>query len=274
MSAEPNKPNAYESPETENTVATKSEGGFPLAKVLVLALLVIGIGVGIAFRDQLSLSALAEQESQLLAFKESNPVAVYAIAFAVYVAVTGLSLPGAAVLTLVMGWFFGVVAGTILVSFASTAGATIAFLFSRFLLRDTIQNKFGDKLTWFNEQLDRDGPFFLFTLRLVPLVPFFVINAVMGLTRIKTATFWWVSQLGMLAGTFVYVYAGSAVPNLTTLAEEGVNAVFTPSFLLQITIAFGLLGTFPLAAKKAVDWLKPKSDEAVAPPATKNGAAV
>ncbi|MEN1682239.1 MAG: TVP38/TMEM64 family protein [Planctomycetota bacterium] len=249
----------------------KSRGGFPVAKVVVLALLVVGIGLGIAFRDQLSLAALAEREADLKAFQDAYPVAVYGIAFAIYVAVTGLSLPGAAVLTLVMGWFFGAVAGTILVSFASTAGATVAFLVSRFLLRDTIQSKFGDKLKWFNEQLDRDGPFFLFTMRLVPLVPFFVINAVMGLTRIKVSTFWWVSQVGMLAGTAVYVYAGSAVPDLTTLANEGVNAVFTPAFLTQITIAFVLLGVFPLAAKKLVSVLKPKTAGA-AP--HENGAAV
>ncbi|MEM9185785.1 MAG: TVP38/TMEM64 family protein [Planctomycetota bacterium] len=269
MPAESNAPNPYESPETPAAAAAKP--GFPLAKVLVLALLVAGIGLGIAFRDQLSLSALAERETELKAFKDAYPVAVYGIAFAIYVAVTGLSLPGAAVLTLVMGWFFGPVAGLVLVSFASTTGATVAFLFSRFLLRDTIQSKFGDKLAWFNEQLDRDGPFFLFTMRLVPLVPFFVINAVMGLTRIKVGTFWWVSQLGMLAGTAVYVYAGSAVPDLATLADEGVNAVFTPAFLTQVTIAFALLGAFPLAAKKVVELLRPKAAE---PAAGENGAAV
>ncbi|MEM6799076.1 MAG: VTT domain-containing protein, partial [Planctomycetota bacterium] len=178
-------------------------------------------------------------------------------------------------LTLLMGWYFGVVRGTVLVSFASTAGATIAFLFSRFLLRDTIQSKFGEKLRWFNEQFDKDGAFFLFTLRLVPVVPFFLINALMGLTRIKTATFWWVSQVGMLAGTAVYVYAGSAVPNLTTLANEGVNAVFTASFLRNITIAFALLGAFPLVAKKVVEAVRPKSDEPAANGAANgNGAAV
>jgi len=252
-----NQPNVYESPAAECDSPKNSSNA--LAKIVVFALLVVGIGLGVAFREHISLAALAERESQLKSFQQQHPVAVYGVAFAVYVAVTGLSLPGAAALTLLMGWYFGIVRGVVLVSFASTAGATIAFLTSRFLLRDAFQNKFGDRLKWFNEQLDRDGPFFLFTLRLVPLVPFFVINAVMGLTRIKTITFWWVSQLGMLAGTIVYVYAGSRVPDLTTLANEGATAFFTGSTLIQITLAFALLGIFPLATKKLLAWLKPQS---------------
>ena len=235
--------------ETTTPAEQPEPAGVPWSKIVVFLILAAGIGLGVVFRDSLTLTALAEREAELKAFQAEHPVAVYGIAFAVYVAITGLSLPGAAALTLLMGWYFGLLRGVILVSFASTAGATIAFLFSRFLLRDAIQNKFGEKLTWFNEQLDKDGPFFLFTLRLVPVVPFFVINAVMGLTRIKTFTFWWVSQLGMLAGTIVYVYAGSQVPNLKALAEEGAGAVFTPARLTQITIAFVLLGVFPLIVK-------------------------
>lgn len=255
-----------ETPPNEVAVETDdpSAGGVPWAKIAVLGLLLGGVTLGVIYRDSLSLSALAEREAELKAFQQEHPIAVYGIAFAVYVTATGLSLPGAAALTLLMGWYFGVVRGTVLVSFASTAGATVAFLFSRFLFRDAIQSKFGDKLKWFNEQLDRDGPFFLFTLRLVPLVPFFVINAVMGLTRIKTATFWWVSQLGMLAGTAVFVYAGSQVPDLTTLANEGAGAVFTPTRLLQITIAFALLGILPLASKKLIEFLKPSGEGAEA----------
>lgn len=236
--------------DSNNTVSeANSVPAMPWGKIAAFLLLAAGIGLGIAYRDSLSLTALAEREIELKAFQQEHPVAVYGIAFAVYVAVTGLSLPGAAALTLLMGWYFGLPRGIVLVSFASTAGATVAFLVSRFLFRDVIQNKFGEKLAWFNEQLDRDGPFFLFTLRLVPLVPFFVINAVMGLTKIKATTFWWVSQLGMLAGTAVYVFAGSRVPDLQTLATEGAGAVFSPSQLLQITLAFGLLGAFPLSVK-------------------------
>ncbi|MCH8841029.1 MAG: TVP38/TMEM64 family protein, partial [Planctomycetes bacterium] len=157
--------------------------------------------------------------------------------------------PGATAMTLLVGWYFQFFPGVILVSFASTLGATIAFLLSRYLFREGIQHKFGDKLKSFNAALDREGALYLFTLRLVPLVPFFVINVVMGLTRIRTWTFWWVSQLGMLAGTTVFVYAGSSVPDLKTLSEQGAKAVFSPAQLTQLTIAFVLLGLFPLAVK-------------------------
>ena len=162
-------------------------------------------------------------------------------------------------MSLVIGWYFKLLRGTILVSFASTTGATMAFLLSRYLFRDAIQRKFGERLAVFNEALDREGAFYLFTLRLIPAVPFFVINVVMGLTRISTRTFWWVSQLGMLAGTLVYVYAGSQVPDLQTLAEHGAKAVFSPRQLAQITIAFVLLGVFPIAVKKLVERVRPAS---------------
>ena len=236
-------------PESTSQEPQQKKGG--MWKKLII-LLVVGAVIAIAytqFGDALSLDSLAKQESQLRSFQEQHPVLVYGLAFLIYVVVTGLSLPGAAVLTLVYGWYFGLVPGIIVVSFASTMGATMAFLLSRFLFRDAIQSRFGERLDKFNESLEKEGPFFLFTLRLIPAVPFFVINAVMGLTPIKTLTFWWVSQLGMLAGTAVYVYAGSRVPSLQKLADEGVKAVFTPSQLTQIFIAFVLLGLFPLIAR-------------------------
>ena len=242
---------------TRSTAETNLTSTKPWGKIAAFLLLAAGIGLGIAYRDSLSLTALAERETELKAFQQEHPVAVFGIAFVVYVAITGLSLPGAAALTLLMGWYFGWLPGLVLVSFASTAGATVAFLVSRFLFRDAIQNKLGEKLAWFNEQLDRDGPFFLFTLRLVPLVPFFVINAVMGLTKIKAMTFWWVSQIGMLAGTAVFVFAGSRVPDLQTLAAEGAGAVFSSSQLIQITLAFGLLGVFPLIVKFLLSRFRP-----------------
>ena len=131
----------------------------------------------------------------------------------------------------------------------------MAFLLCRYLFRDSVQRHFGDRLARFNEALKREGPFYLFTLRLIPAVPFFVINAVMGLTPIPARTFWWVSQIGMLAGTIVYIYAGSSVPDLATLAEKGIYAVFTPRQLTQIIVAFGLLGTFPLATRWTLKFL-------------------
>ncbi len=205
--------------------------------------------VWLQFGDALSLQSLAQQETQLRNYQQLHPWFVFGIAFVVYVLATGLSLPGAAVLTLAYGWYFGFSQGLILVSFASTAGATLAFLLSRFLFRDAIQSRFGERLESFNESLEREGPFFLFTLRLIPAVPFFVINAVMGLTPIRTRTFWWVSQVGMLAGTAVFVYAGASVPNLQALADNGINAVFKPAQMAQIVGAFVLLGTFPLVVR-------------------------
>jgi uncharacterized membrane protein YdjX (TVP38/TMEM64 family) len=207
------------------------------------------VGAYFLLADYLSLAGVARQESRLRELQSEHPVFIYGLAFLLYVVVTGLSLPGATGLTLAYGWFFGLVRGIVLVSFASTAGATLAFLLSRYLFRDAIQRRFGDRLARFNEALDRDGAFFLFGLRLIPVVPFFVINAVMGLTAMRTATFWWISQLGMLPGTAVYVYAGSSVPSLQTLADAGVGAVFTPAQLSRLVLAFALLGLFPLVVR-------------------------
>ena len=234
-------------------------------KLIVLAVVAGVVVVGYTqFGDALTLDSLAKQEIQLRAFQQGHPVLVFGVAFLIYVVVTGLSLPGAAVLTLLYGWYFGLAPGVILVSFASTMGATLAFLLSRFLFRDAIQRRFGDRLEKFNESLEREGPFFLFTLRLIPAVPFFVINAVMGLTPIRTRTFWWVSQLGMLAGTIVYVYAGSRVPSLQTLADKGINAVFTPSQFSQIVLALVLLGLFPLIARWGMKLFSKKTKSASA----------
>jgi len=203
-----------------STNRSPSPAGFPWAKLLVLAAVAGVIAIAYTqFRDQLSLDYLADQEAALRQFRTGHPILVYGIAFLAYVAITGLSLPGAAAMTLLMGWYFGFWRALVLVSFASTAGATIAFLLSRYLLREAVQRKFGDRLSSFNEALRREGAFYLFTLRLIPAVPFFVINVVMGLTPIRVWTYWWVSQVGMLAGTMVYVYAGSSIPTLEQLAD-------------------------------------------------------
>jgi len=189
-------------------------------RLTTVTLLVLTAGVlYFQFGDRLSLDYLAEHETTLREYQRSHPLLVYGAAFLIYVAVTGLSLPGATAMTLIMAWYFGFVRAVILVSFASTLGATLAFLLSRFILRDSIQAKFGDRLQTFNAALDREGAFYLFTLRLIPAIPFFVINVVMGLTKIRVWTFWWVSQLGMVAGTMVYVYAGSTIPGLAQLAD-------------------------------------------------------
>lgn len=219
-------------------------------------IVVIGVAAVVGymqFGDALTLENLAAQETGLRTLQQEYPLLVYGAAFAIYVAVTGLSLPGAIVLTLTCGWFFGLWRGMLLVSFASTTGATVAFLISRYLLREPIQNRFGERLATFNQSLEREGAFYLFMLRLIPAVPFFVINVVMGLTPLPARTFWWVSQLGMLPGTAVYVYAGSNVPDLTTLADKGVGGILSP----QLMVAFVLLGVMPLFLRKLVTWLRP-----------------
>ena len=225
----------------------------------IAACLILIVVVVIAYRqwgDLLSISNLARQETRLQAYQQEHPVLVFGAAFLIYVVITALSLPGAAGLTLVYGWYFGLVRGVFLVSFASTTGATLAFLLSRFLFRDAIQKRFGSRLESFNQALEKEGAFYLFTLRLIPAVPFFVINAVMGLTPIRVLTFWWVSQLGMFAGTIVYVYAGSRVPNLQTLVDKGLGSVFSPTQLTQILIAFVLLGLFPLMVRFVMKFVR------------------
>ena len=194
-----------------------------------------------------TLDFFKSQQAAIDAYVSARPVQSGLLFFLIYVAVTGLSLPGALIMTLVAGAVFGLLWGTVIVSFASSIGATLAFLASRFVLRDWVQGRFGDKLKPINAGVEKEGSFYLFALRLVPAFPFFVINLVMGLTPLRTWAFYWVSQLGMLAGTIVYVYAGTQLSQIASL-----RGVLSPGLLL----AFILLGIFPLVAKKAVDALK------------------
>lgn len=194
-----------------------------------------------------SLDYFRSQQGAITDYYDANPWRAAFLFFVIYVAVTGLSLPGAAIMTLAVGAVFGLLWGTVLVSFASTIGATLAFLASRFLLRDMVQRKFGDKIRSVNRGIEKDGAFYLFTLRLVPLFPFFVINLVMGLTPIRTSVFFLVSQVGMLAGTLVYVNAGTQVAQI-----ESVSGILSPSLIGS----FVLLGIFPLFAKKMVEFIK------------------
>ena len=169
------------------------------------------------------------------------------IFFVAYVLVTALSLPGAVIMTLAAGALFGLGFGTLLVSFASSIGATLAFLASRYLLRDVIQARFGDRLKAINEGMAKDGTLYLFTLRLVPLFPFFLVNLLMGLTPIKTLSYYWISQLGMLAGTLVYVNAGTELAKINSL-----SVILSPGLVLS----FALLGIFPLLAKQFLKFLR------------------
>ncbi|HCZ13948.1 MAG TPA: pyridine nucleotide-disulfide oxidoreductase, partial [Candidatus Accumulibacter sp.] len=211
--------------------------------VAVFVALYIGLDLGRYF----SLDALKAQQAALDAYRQAHPWLTAGIYFVVYVAVTALSLPGAAIMTLAGGAVFGLLWGTLLVSFASSLGATLAFLASRFLLRDWVQNRFGERLRAINEGVGKEGGFYLFTLRLVPVFPFFMINLLMGLTPMRAATFYWVSQLGMLAGTLVYVNAGTQLAGISSL-----SGILSPGLIAS----FALLGIFPLIAKKIVDTVK------------------
>lgn len=218
-------------------------------KLLLLLLIAAAIGAFFAFDLQrfLNLAFFNEQQEAIDAYLQVHPLLTGSIFFAIYVAVTGLSLPGAAVMTLVAGAIFGLVWGTVIVSFASTMGATLAFLVSRLLLREGVQQRFGDRLRTINDGMAKDGAFYLFALRLVPVFPFFVINLVMGLTPIRTWTFYWVSQVGMFAGTIVYVNAGTQLAQIDSVA-----GILSPAILGS----FALLALFPFMARKLVEWIK------------------
>ncbi len=216
------------------------------AKKLAAGVLVVGLAIAFFAFDlgqYLTLDYLKSQQAALNAVRDAHWLATALAFFAVYVLVTALSLPGAAVLTLAAGAIFGLWWGTLLASFASSIGATAAFLVSRTLLRESIQAKFGKSLKTINDGVAKEGAFYLFALRLVPLFPFFVINLVMGLTPIKTRTFYWVSQLGMLAGTLAYVNAGTQLASIDSL-----SGLLSPSLIG----AFVLLGLLPLFGKWVV----------------------
>ena len=204
---------------------------------LVAAYFIFGLG------QYLTLDGIKALAGDLAAFQQENRLAVIAGFFLAYVAVTAASLPGAAIMTLAAGALFGVLGGTILVSFASTIGATLAFLSSRYVLRDTIEARFGERLKAINAGLERDGPFYLFSLRMIPVLPFFVVNLVMGLTRIRTFTYAWVSQIGMLLGTIVYVNAGTQLAQIDSL-----SGIASPG----VIGSFVLLGIVPWIAKAII----------------------
>ena len=215
-------------------------------KKAILVLVLLGAIVGYVLFDLgqiLSLENFKASQADIVAAKDANPALYIAGFFILYVAVTGLSIPGAAIMTLIAGALFGVVVGTIIVSFASTLGATLAFLSARFVLREWVQGKFGERLRAIDEGLEKDGAFYLFTLRLIPVFPFFVINLLMGLTRIKTGTFFWVSQLGMLPATIVFVNAGTQISRI-----ESTAGLLSP----MLIASFVALALFPWVAKGLV----------------------
>ncbi len=229
-----------------------------IALLLVLAVLLAAFFM-FDLQHYLTLDALKSRQAAIESYRSTHPGTAIAIYALCYIIVTGLSLPGAAVLTLAGGAIFGLLWGSLIVSFASTIGATLAFLAARFLFRDAVQARFGERFKVIDEGISRDGAFYLFTLRLVPVFPFFIINLAMALTALRVSTFYWVSQVGMLAGTVVYVNAGTQLAKI-----ESLSGILSPALLG----AFVLLGLFPLLAKKIAEraqamkvykkWRKPK----------------
>lgn len=210
--------------------------------LLAIAALVAGF-YALGLNDYLSLEQLKASQARFAELLRRHPVAIPAAYFVIYVLVTAASLPGAAIMTLAGGALFGLWQGLLLVSFASSIGATLAFLVARFLLRETVRTRFGQRLKAIDRGVQRDGALYLFTLRLVPIFPFFIINLVMGLTRLRTWTFYWISQVGMLAGTAVYVNAGTQLARV-----ERVGDILSP----QLLLSFVLLGLFPWIARAIV----------------------
>lgn len=219
-------------------------------KKLLLVLLLVALAAAYFAFDggrYLSLGHLKSRQADLAGLYATHPWQVAGGFFAAYVLVTALSLPGAAIMTLAAGAVFGLLAGTVLVSFASSLGATLAFWAARYALRDSVQARFGARLAEIDKGIEKDGAFYLFTLRLLPQVPFFVVNLLMGLTRMKAGRFYLVSQVGMLAGTVVFVNAGTKLAGIDSLRD-----VLSPALLGS----FALLGVFPLIAKKMIDALQ------------------
>lgn len=218
-------------------------------KLILIAILAALIATFFVYDlgQYLSLDYLKSQKEALNQLYADKPLLIMAIFFVIYVAMTSLALPAATILTLAGGAIFGFGIGFLLVSFASSIGATISFILTRYLFHDAIESKFGARLAAINAGIEREGAFYVFGLRLVPLFPFVVVNSVLALTKIKTWTFYWSSQLGMLAGTAVYVNAGTQLANIESLRD-----IADPKLL----ISFALLGVFPILAKYTLSFLK------------------
>jgi uncharacterized membrane protein YdjX (TVP38/TMEM64 family) len=213
-------------------------------RILAIAVAFLCMIVFFSFHDYLTLEKLKVQHQTIKSYQNAQPFITSFLYGLLYVVITGFSLPGAAILTLAGGALFGLFWGTVIVSLASTIGAVLAFWAARFFFREPLEQRFANLLATVNTGIEKEGGYYLFTLRLIPLVPFFAINLVMGLTHIKTSTFFWISQLGMLPGTLLYVNAGTQLTNIKTLAD-----IASPAVLFS----FVLLGIFPLLAKKLLE---------------------
>ena len=218
-------------------------------KIIIAAIFVALVAAFFIFElDKVfTLDSLKSKREALNLFYQENTILMIAAFFVIYVIFAALSLPAAAFLTFAAGALFGLWVGVAIVSFASTIGATISFLFSRYLFHDAIQEKFGDKLEAVNNGIEKEGAFYVFGLRFMPFIPFFIINPLLGLTKLNVFTFYWASQLGMLAGTAVYVNFGTQIAEIDSLAGL---------FTLKLWASFILLGLFPLIAKQIMKFIQ------------------
>ncbi|MCW8125671.1 TVP38/TMEM64 family protein [Microbulbifer halophilus] len=216
--------------------------------LLIAALLALGLAFySFDLHHWLTLDNLKQQQQQFIDWRQQSPILVGLLFFGLYILVTGVSLPGAIIMSLAVGALFGLWWGTLIASFASSIGATIAFLVSRYLLHDWVQQRFGGRLRAIHLGMEREGRFFLLALRLVPIFPFVLINILMGLTHIRTWPFYWVSQIGMLPVTVVFVNAGTQLGQVETLSD-----ILSPELILS----FALLGLFPLLARWLLGLIK------------------
>jgi uncharacterized membrane protein YdjX (TVP38/TMEM64 family) len=224
-------------------------GNRHLKKIIIVAVIILLIVVfELIHLDRFfTLSYVKASQERFAALYAAHRGAVIAAYMGTYIVMTALSLPGATVMTLMGGAVFGLVRGGIAVSFASTIGATLACIVSRYILRDWVQGKFGERLKTISDGIEREGAFYLFTLRLIPLFPFWLINLSMGLTKLPVRTYYWVSQVGMLPGTLVYVNAGTELAKM-----ESVSGILSPGLIFS----FALLGLFPIAAKRSIAFYK------------------
>jgi len=223
-----------------------------IKKIIIVLIIISGIGMFFLFNlnEYLSLGYLKNSREKFNMFYRGHAALTIALYMLLYVFITALSLPGAAVMTLAGGAMFGFIIALAAASFASSTGATLAFSVSRYLLRGPVEKRLGDKLSVINTGIEREGIFYLFMLRLIPVFPFFIINILMGLTRIRLVTFYLVSQIGMLAGTAVYVNAGTELGKINSL-----SGILSPG----VIISFAILGIFPLAVKKVLNWYRIKT---------------
>lgn len=231
---------------TTSVQAPSQTSGSNTGKLLIAAFFGLAIGAFFYFDlgHYLTLDALKENRDRLLAFTDANFAAAVGIFIATYCVVTGLSLPGAAILTLAGGFLFGSVLGTVLVNIGATTGATLAFLAARYLLRDWVEQKFGDRLGSIQEGFSKNAFSYLMTLRLIPLFPFFLVNMVSGLTRVSVATYVAATAIGIIPGSFVYAYAGRQLGTINSLKE-----IASPNVLLAFTL-LGLLALAPILYRK------------------------